>query len=685
MTNNAGIDDPRGHEGTAAESVPEEDVVVFGEFVAHLRSAELFRQGAIVKLQLQPFRVLAALLRRPSVLVTREELRREVWGEHTTVDFEHGLNFCIKQVRSALGDSAEHPAFIETLPRRGYRFIGQIVDSAPRGPTSRAPEAPTAVTDIEGRARESGEPLPATLSASMDASRSLGDAVSQDRSAPSPAPQSSRSRASKLVAAVAVLAALALAIVASRARSGSEPRGPAVLFVLPFENLTGDHASDAWCDGLTEEVIAVLAGADPSRVQVIARTTSMAYRGAKKSLGDIGRQVKADLALEGAVRREGDRLRVTAQLYRVREESPIWSDAFETTESDVLSVQRRLAAHLAGALAIAALPDAARPSPPIAAQEALAKARYLRNKNEPESLAASLAAFEEALRLDPDNAAAWGETAMLYEAAAGVVRAHLAIEKSCEAAKRARELSSREALADTALGLCAMHRDWDWSAAETAFASALAKNPGLAVTHHCYAAFLSAAGRHKEALSAIARAKKLDPLSPSIVADAGWHAFLARDYVAAAREFERTLELEPKDAWSREHLMTARSLAGDVEAANREARAWGAMFPLSDEEKAALSALSPSDVVRGTSAAIAARFAAKSESDHPPNPGFIAAKFAGAGHRDAALAWLERAANERAPWLLPLLRDPRFDSLRGDPRFTAIVDRTHLPIAESMH
>src|SRR6185503_4776096 len=157
------------------------------------------------------------------------------------------------------------------------------------------------------------------------------------------------------------------------------------------------------------------------------------------------------------------------------------------------------------------------------------------------------AAYEEALRLDPENATAWSELAMAYAAAAGFLPASEAIDKSCAAAKRARELSNREALADTALGLCALQRDWDWTAAESAFGSALAKNPGLAAAHHCYAAFLSAAGRHREAVRAIERAKSLDPLSPAIVSDAGWHAYLGREYPVAIREFQRTLELEAKD------------------------------------------------------------------------------------------------------------------------------------------
>jgi len=228
-----------------------------------------------------------------------------------------------------------------------------------------------------------------------------------------------------------------------------------------------------------------------------------------------------------------------------------------------------------------------------------------------------------------------------------------------------------------------MQRDWDWTAAENAFGSALAKNPGLAATHHSYAAFLSAAGRHGDAVRAIERAKALDPLSPAVVSDAGWHAYLGRDYRAAIREFERTLELEPKDAWSREHLMMARSLSGDVEEAAKEASAWAAMFPLTDDEKASLAAAAPAEAVRRTTEVIAKRMAARAQAgDGHPNPGFIAAKYAGAGDQEQTLAWLERAASEHSPWFLPLLRDPRFDVVRGYARFGAILERARLPESE---
>jgi tetratricopeptide (TPR) repeat protein len=369
---------------------------------------------------------------------------------------------------------------------------------------------------------------------------------------------------------------------------------------------------------------------------------------------------------------------VTAQLYRMKEEAPVWAEAFETTGSDILSVQRQLAGRLAGSLSVAALLQS--PAPPsTAAQEQLAKARYLRNKNEPAALRSSVEAFEKARDLDPENATIWSELAMAYEASAGILPAREALDKSCAAAKRARELSNREALADTALGLCAMQRDWDWAGAEAAFGSALVKNPGLAATHHTFAAFLSAAGRHREALDAIARAKSLDPLSPAVVSDAGWHAYLARDYAAAERVLARTLALAPADAWSREHLMMSKALARDVDGAAEQAALWAAMFPLTEEEKTSLRGAPPSEVVRRTSLTIANRLAARVASGHPANAGFVALKYAGAAEEGETLDWLERGATERSPWFLPILRDPRLDFVREHPRFLAIVARTHLP------
>ena len=389
---------------------------------------------------------------------------------------------------------------------------------------------------------------------------------------------------------------------------------------------------------------------------MIARTTSMAYRAAREPLREIGRKVKADYALEGAVRKVGDHLHVTAQLYRLKEETPVWAKAFEATGNDVLWIQRTLAAHLAGSLALAFDTAEMRPAPSVAAQEALAKARYLRNKHEPDAIVPSLGAFEDALRLDPENALAWSELSMAYDAAAGVLPASEAMDKACAAAKRARELSSKEALATrpSAFARCS---EIGIGRRPRPRRERARQESGLASAHHCHAAFLSAAGRHVDAVRAIERAKALDPLSPAIVADAGWHAYLGREYQAAIREFERTLELEPKGPWSREHLMTARALAGDAEGAAKEASTWASMFPLTDDEKASLASVAPADAVRSTSGVIAKRWAARAKAlDGRPNPGFIAAKYAGAGDQEETLAWLERAASEHAPWCCALAR-----------------------------
>ena len=479
-----------------------------------------------------------------------------------------------------------------------------------------------------------------------------------------------------------LVVSFALAVFALRARSVRDPHAAAVLLVVPFENLTGDRESDVWCDGLTEEVISELASADPRRLYVIGRTTSMAYRAAHEPLREIRGKVNADYALEGAVRKVGDLRRVTAQLYRLREETPVWAAAFETTGTDVLSIERTLLAHLVGSLGLALDLTEMRAPPPSAAQEALAKARYLSGKNDASAMGATLAAFEEALRIDPDNAAAWSELAVTYDTA-GSLSAVAAMDKSCAAARRAHDLSKREVLAETMLAGCALQRDWDFAAAESAFESALAKAPGLAAAHQRYAAFLSAAGRHREASRTMERAKSLDPLSPAVASDAGWHAYLGRDYPAAIRELSRALELEPKDTLSREHLMMARALSGDATGASNEARLWASMFALTDEEKTSLVAAAPADAVRRTTEVTAQRMAALAKAgDKRPHPGFIAVKYAGAGDKEETLAWLERAASEHAPQLLALLRDPRLDWVRADTRFIALLERTHLPAEE---
>ncbi|HEY2512856.1 MAG TPA: winged helix-turn-helix domain-containing protein [Polyangiaceae bacterium] len=634
---------------------PGGDAVRFGPFEANLRTLELFRDGAPVKLQPQPFRVLAALVRRRGELVTREELRREVWGEHTAVDFEHGLNFCVKQVRLALGDNAEKPAYVETLPKRGYRFIGALEDARAAPAEPGGPEA--------GVTREPAPQSTAT--------------------AAPPVPLVRKRYAGALAVVASIALVVAVAALAHRARGGfanATAQGPAVLLVLPFANLTGDASEDGLADAIAADTIDALDGLDPARVAVLARGTSLAVRG--RDVAEAMTELRADYAVNGAVRAvEAGEVRVTAELVRARDARVVWSEGYDVHEGDLVAAERDLSRAIAAALSVHLDPTGARPSPPRAAQEALRKGRYLARNGGADAPPRAIEAYENALKLDPANADALAELAMLFEDEAGTIPAREAMAKARDAADRALAASPNCALAHVAKAMVAIQDDWDWSASDASFQRAIALRPGAAETHHLYAAFLSGAGRHAEALAAIRRAEELDPLSSPVVADAGWHAYLARDYAAAVAEFSRTLELEPGDRWTLEHRMNARALAGDVAGAQFDAFEWASDSALSPEVLAHLREVPPLDAVRDASRAIALlrleRERARANSAGP----FLAATLAAGGEDEESLAWLERATDAHASWLVMALRDPRFDHLRDTPRFRAITERVHLPPA----
>ena len=237
-------------------------VVRFEEFEVDLRSRELYKAGLRVRLQDQPFHILAMLLERQGDIVTREEIRDRLWPDGTFVDFEHSVNAAIKRLRAALGDTAEHPRFVETLHRRGYRFIAGLHAA---GASASPPSAS------------------ATFSATKD----------------------------------------------------HRPR----LVVLPFANLSGGDTQDYFSDGLTEEMIMQLGRRCAHRIGVLARTSSMLYKNVMRAASDIGEDLRADYLVEGSVRRDGDRVRITAQLIETRGETHLWADSFDRTLADCLAVQ----------------------------------------------------------------------------------------------------------------------------------------------------------------------------------------------------------------------------------------------------------------------------------------------------------------------------------------------------------
>lgn len=626
-------------------------VLRFGVFELDTGAGELRKAGLLVRLQPQPLKVLAMLASRSGQVVSREDLKRSIWGEETFVDFERGLNFCIGQVRTALGDAADSSRFIQTLPRRGYRFIAPVEMIGGRS---------AAAGIIETTASPAGAP-PATAP-----SRSA-------RTMP---------RYRWGLAALGLVLAIAAGLIAWRWRTtGSSSPARVMMAVLPFSDLGGQAADEYLSQGLTEEIITQLGRIEPGRLGVIARTSVARYRSGAANIAQIGSELGVEYVLEGSVRRDANAVRITAQLIRVRDQTHLWAESYDRPIDATLDVQAEVASRVADALSLRLLPSSGPSIQPLtrnaAAYDAYLKGRYLANKGSADELGRAAAYFEQAVERDPSFAAAHASLADVYHllVMTGAVSPRDAYPKARAAASRAVALQESLAEGHAALGSIAFWYDWDPSAAGRSFQRALALNGSLAAAHHDYGWSLIALDRFDEGLSEIRRAQALDPLSPRANIDVGWALIRTGRYDEAIAQSRRTLELEPDFLEAEACLERAYLLKGMPREALDAARV--AMTrsdlptPAVDESNpvAALDRLARLRLERLEGA----------RSTRYVSPYSLAAQHAAVGDTDAALTWLERAFDDRSVMLGMLRLDPAFAGLRNQPRFASLLKRIATP------
>jgi TolB-like protein/DNA-binding winged helix-turn-helix (wHTH) protein/Tfp pilus assembly protein PilF len=470
-------------------SSPRPPVVRFGVFEVDLRSGELRRNGLKIKLQEQPFQILAMLLARPGEVVTREEIQKKLWSEDTFVDFEHSLATAVKKLREALGDSADSPRFVETLPRRGYRFIAPV-------------EALTPSPSPGGRGwpRETGTGEGASW-------RRLGlVAIS----------------GGAVVAIVAVLLSLNIAGLRDRVLPAvGAVREPPLqirsIAVLPLENLSRDPEQEYFADGMTEELITTLGKIGSLRV--ISRTTAMHFKGTKKTLPEIARELNVDAIVEGSVLRSGTRVRVTANLLHAPTDRHLWAESYERDLRDVLALQSELARAIAREVQVKLTPQEqtrlarARPVNPVAHEAYLRSSFYLDTwrtvgwKNVIEYL-------EKAARIDPTYAPPYARLAIAYSAFfghPGIIPPGEAYPKARAAALKALELDETLAEAHAALSQIKLNFEWDWSGAEREAKRAVELDPNSVHAIRSYAAYLMYVGKTDDAIAQAKHASDLDP------------------------------------------------------------------------------------------------------------------------------------------------------------------------------
>jgi TolB-like protein/DNA-binding winged helix-turn-helix (wHTH) protein/Flp pilus assembly protein TadD len=621
-------------------------VLVFDAYELHLHSGELRKSGYPIKLQPQPFRVLALLASRAGQLVTREELRGEIWGEDTFVDFEHGLNFCVQQIRAALGDDADTPHYIETLPRRGYRFLAPVKEIA---------------TPLTGRAEAA--PLPLAVGGTAERRARFFLAI---------------------LAGASVVIGVALVSWQWLRPRASPPARRILLAVLPFNNLTGDPGQEYFSDGLTEEMITQLGRLDPERLGVIARTSAMKYKGVQKDAKQIGSELGVAYLLEGSVRREGDRVRIAAQLIEVGGQSELWAESYEEESTARLPFQvgvaRDIASHVQQKLApsVRAAPAESRPVD-RKAYELYLRGRYFWNKRSEEGFRKAISSFEEAIKVDPGYARAYAGLADCYNLLNeySIRPSADSFPKAKAAANKALELDGTLADAHASLAYATMYYDRDWAAADQRFRRAIELNPNHATAHQWYGEFLVAMGRFDEATAEMKKAEQLDPLSLVVNSAVAFSHQYAHHYDLAIEQYRKVIEMEPGFVMGHYGLGLASEQKGDYQLAEAEFEKAIAILGGETDAIAAVGHVQALQGKKEQARKVLARLRALARTKYVA-PINVAVLLIALGDNDEAFQWLEKANQERSGWLIFLRVDPRFDAVRNDPRFKALLKQVGL-------
>jgi len=624
----------------AQPTSPVSPQVEFGPFRADLQTGELWANGKRIKLEGQPFQLLALLLEKPGQLVTRDEFQQKLWPADTFVDFEHSINTAIKRLREVLGDSAESPRFIETLPRRGYRFIYPVNGA----------RAPAEVQVL-------------------------------------PMAWWRRRWAAGVLAFTALLAvALAANVGGLRDRiMGRTSLGPITsVAVLPCKNLTGDPAQEFLADGLTDVLTTQLAQVRSLTVPSV--TSAMYFKGERKRLSEIARELRVQAMVEPSVQRSRDRLLVNVQLIHAPTDRHLWAKSYEVDPKNVQALLPAIAREILEAMNVQVTLEeksrlsSSRETTPEA-NEAYLRGRYHFRKGTDADRAKAHEYFEKAIEKDPNFALAYANLAVLrahggfFRAGAGPLEART---QTRQWAQKAVDLDGTLAEPHTALAWIEM-MDWNWMGAEQEFRRAIELNPNYPVARTWYAQFLSYMRRFEESLAQAEIARRLDPVSP----DTSVHC--AESYLNAGRvdeaieSYQKVLELEPNYYVVHHSLARAYIEKGMHQQAIEElekAMALGGREPLSLGVLAYAYARAGR---RQEALKLVTELLHRSNSEHMPPLRPLAIAYSGLGDKDKAFACLETAYQRRSGALFELNSQPLYAALRADPRFSDLARRIGLP------
>jgi TolB-like protein len=485
---------------------------------------------------------------------------------------------------------------------------------------------------------------------------------------------------------ISTLAATAYLAWMHRGPVAKPPAGKVMLAVLPVDNLSGDSEQEYFGDGLTEEMIAQLGQLQPKRLGVIARTSAMHYKRTQKPIDEIGRELGVDYILESSFRREGRRVRITAQLIQVRDQTHLWAESYERDLAGVLAIQSEVSERIARALAVELLPAEqarmanARPPNPEA-HELYLKGRYHWNRRTPADLLKATEFFRAAIAVDPSYAVAYaglGDSYALYSFY-GVLPPKESFPQARAAAEKALQLDGTLVEAETTLAFIALYYDWDWAAAETRLKHVLEVRPSYAIARQWYAEYLTAMGRTEAAIAEIKLAQEADPLSPLMKIMEAYVYIYGRQYKQAIEACKRALPLDPNYALTYLHLGSAYDALGRYEEALDAYRKGDELSGGRMTDKLRIVCLYWRSGRHDEATELLQRILSPRWEGERPTPASIAMVYATFGDNNKAMAWLEKAYEARDVSLVRLRVDWRFDPVRSDPRFQDLVRRMNFP------
>jgi len=643
---------PVGELSVATEPVRVHQLLKFGEdFEVDLRAYELRRSGVALKLEPTPFGILALLLERRGELVSRQQLVERLWGQGVFLDTDNSINGAIRKIRQVLSDEPEEPRFIQTITGKGYRFIAQVAEPTESLQRLRLVEPPTS---------EKADGIP-------------------------PSTSQRKSRPNLVFAAATVAIVLALWLVPNFSRRFGAAPPIRSIAVLPLDNLSGDPSQDYFADAMTDELITNLAKVGTLRVT--SRTTVTLYRHTSKKLPEIARELNVDGIVEGSLVRAGQKVRITAQLIRGREDQHLWAETYERDLGDALRLQSEVAEAIAEQVRAQLTPDlkvqfrSARPVDPQAYDAYLRGSYYLFNNQitVPGPLNQAKGYFEEAIRRDPNFSRAYSGLANAYIYLVFFGQGQISPEEGYKLAKEANrkalELDPNNGEAYDVLGVLNWHADLDWNASDRAFSHSLALAPSYSCAHEDRAMFLAFMGRRAEALAEVEKSKQVDPSATGIELAV---YFQLRDWERVVETGVREAASDPNEWTVHANLGAGYEGTGKLPEAIAE---YQKAIELSNGNVDAIASLGHAYAVVGNrvEAEKILRELEQKVMKAQASPYLPATIYAGLGNKDRAFELLEEAYRDKSldvAWILK--PDPRTDNLRSDPRFQNLLRRVGL-------